>query len=95
MTTGFEPVVNLWIGGLISADANTTNEERKENIEELEKLLSEYGETLLDYQIDCAKKGIEMLKKEIEENKDDDTDTMTYYQIQPSTDEEVEENDEA
>lgn len=65
MTTGFEPVVNLYISNLISANANTTNEERKENITLLEKFLTEYEETLLDYQIDYTKKGIKALKRDM------------------------------
>ena len=67
----------LALGSCISADSNGTNEECKENIKTMEKLLSIFkepdiieqlgDESIRNYASYCEK-GIELLKKEIEEN---------------------------
>jgi hypothetical protein len=69
----------MWfaLGSCISADSNGTNEERMENIKTMEELLSTFKEpdvieqlseeTIRNYTSYCEK-GIELLKKEIEQN---------------------------
>lgn len=56
------------VGSLISADSNTSNEEREENIKALEILLADKGPIKLTDELkETCKQGMEMLKKEIEE----------------------------
>ena len=66
----------LALGSCISADSNGTNEERRENIKTMEELLSVFkepdiighlGEESIRNYTSYCEKGIELLKKEIEQ----------------------------
>lgn len=61
--------LNIIIASLISADSNTNNAERQKNIEYLHFLLNNDNESLSDSQKKTCKDGIEMLIKEINDNK--------------------------
>lgn len=69
MSKEHENMINFFIASCISADSNLSNEDRKNNIETLKKFIED-ANTLkaTKHQIEIAKQGIEMLKKEIEDN---------------------------
>lgn len=62
-----ELLINFFIANCISADANVDNKDREKNITQLEDLLNLASILHMSgSQIKAAKKGIELLKKEIE-----------------------------
>lgn len=62
-----EKLINLCIAGLVSADSNLNNDERKANIKALKKLKRNKN-ALTTHQLFLTKKAIKLLKKEIREN---------------------------
>lgn len=72
----YENMVNFFIASCISVDVNITNKDREENIKALQDFIDEdHSRSLFastfkptKHQIKIAKQGIEMLKKEMEEN---------------------------
>lgn len=69
---GNELLVNFFIASCISADANIDNKNREENIKQLESFIEQATKKEIDvtgHQIEIARQGIEMLRKEMEENK--------------------------
>lgn len=62
-----EKLMNLCIAGLVSADSNFNNDERKANIKALKKL-KRTKDVLTTHQLFLIKKSIKLLKKEIREN---------------------------
>lgn len=61
-----DEMINFFIGCCISADNNITDEDRKQNINILQKLIQEKNLNLTKDQIKIAKQGIELLQKELE-----------------------------
>lgn len=67
-----ELLINFFIAGCISADANVDNKDREENIAHLKSFIEQANKKELaatEHQVEIAKQGIEMLKREMEENK--------------------------
>ena len=62
-----EKLINICIAGLVSADSNSNNDERKANIKALKKLKRNKN-ALTAHQLFLTKKAINLLKKEIREN---------------------------
>lgn len=69
MNKEHENMINFFIASCISADSNFNNKDRKNNIETLKKFIKS-ANTLkaTEHQIEIAKQGIEMLRKEIKDN---------------------------
>lgn len=66
-----ELLVNFFIASCISADSNISNKDREENIEHLNSFIEQATKKEINatnHQIEIAKQGIKMLKKEIGEN---------------------------
>lgn len=64
-----ELLINFFIASCISADANVDNKDREENIAHLKSFIEQAGKKEIaatEHQVEIARQGIEMLKKEIE-----------------------------
>lgn len=67
MTKKEEELLNALLAALISADSDSTNEDRKKNIESLRVFLGA-KDLLNEHQREVAESGIKLLQKEILEN---------------------------
>ena len=65
-----EELIIFCIGCLISADNNSNNEQRSENIRALKMLLTNKKVKLKKYHKEAIEKEIQILEHEIEENKE-------------------------
>lgn len=65
-----EELIIFCIGCLISADNNLNNDQRSENIRALKMLLTNKKDKLKKYHKEAIEKGIQILEREIEENKE-------------------------
>lgn len=62
-------LINFLIGSCISSDSNFTNDDRKNNIQNLQTIKIKFSNKLTENQLTAIEQGIELLQKEIESSK--------------------------